>query len=249
MSKKPLSRIALLGLATGLGAIVAAMLAGFGTKFGWWDYRTGFGVLRWAAETGLAGAAISLLGCFLASRPARRGLSFAATGLMAGLLAYAVPASGLNQARSVPKIHDITTDTVNPPAFVAVLPVRQKAGATNSAVYAGESIASQQRLAYPDIKPLTAQDTPDRLFDRALLLARKSGWEILKPDRQSGRIEATDTTLWFGFKDDIVIRVQGDVAGGSRLDIRSVSRVGRSDAGANAARIRQYLAALTGHER
>lgn len=245
MSKKPLSKIALLGLAIGLGAIAAAMMSGFGTKLGWWDFRIGFGILRWAAGTGLAGAAVSLLGCFMASGPSRRGLALAATGMVAAILAYAVPASGLNQARSVPKIHDITTDTANPPAFVVALEARKKAGARNSVVYAGASIASQQRRAYPDIKPLIVGEAPDRLFEWALNLADNSGWQILEADRQTGRIEATATTLWFGFKDDIVIRIQADRAGASRLDMRSVSRVGRSDAGANAARISRFLSALT----
>jgi len=245
MPENPLSKIALLGLAISLGAIAAAMMAGFGTLLAWWDYRTGFGILSWAAGTGLVGAAVSLAGGFFATLPARRGLALAATGMVAGILAYAVPASGLNQARSVPKIHDITTDTANPPAFVASLDARKKAGARNSVVYAGDSIAAQQRRAYPDIKPVTVEDSPARLFERALTVARNAGWEILEADKQAGRIEATDTTLWFGFKDDIVIRIQAGAAGGSRLDIRSISRVGRSDAGANAARIRSYLTELS----
>ena len=244
MTKRPLSKIAVFGLMLGLGALLAAILAGVGTRADLWSYRMGLGILRYAAWTGLGGATVALIGCFAASAPARRGLALAATGAIAGLLAYAVPASGLNKARSVPRIHDITTDTATPPAFIAALEARKKSNAQNSAVYAGEAIATQQRKGYPDIKPLTVKEEPARLFDRALALARKSGWDILASDKDSGRIEATDTTLWFGFKDDIVIRIQADGSGGSRLDIRSVSRVGRSDAGTNAARIRHYIAAM-----
>ena len=69
------------------------------------------------------------------------------------------------------------------------------------------------------------------------------GWDLVASDPASGRIEATDTTFWFGFKDDIVIRVAA-APGGSRVDIRSLSRVGVSDVGTNAARIRKYLTAL-----
>ena len=163
---------------------------------------------------------------------------------MAGLLAYAVPASGVTKARTVPKIHDITTDTVNPPAFVAALEARRLAKATNKAVYEGAEIAAQQRKAYPDIRPVKRAEAPDRLYDRALATSRALGWTILATDKPSGRIEATDRTLWFGFTDDIVIRVAVDGAGASRLDIRSVSRVGRSDAGTNAARIRRFIAAI-----
>ena len=244
MTTPPISKIALLGLLIGVGAISGAMLAGFGTRAGWWGYRTGFGILGPAAWTGLGGAAVALIGCFMASRPGRRGLSYAAVGLVAGLLAYAVPASGVTKARTVPKIHDITTDTVNPPAFVAALEARKLAGATNKAVYAGAAIASQQRKAYPDLQPVKRAEAPDRLFDRALATSRALGWTILATDKPSGRIEATDRTLWFGFTDDIVIRVAVDGAGASRLDIRSVSRVGRSDAGTNAARIRRFIAAI-----
>jgi len=244
MTKPPLSKTALLGLLIGVGAIIAAMLAGFGTRADWWGYRTGFGILLPAASSGLGGAAIALIGCFLAAGPARRGLSYAAVGLVAGILAYAVPASGLNKARSVPKIHDITTDTANPPAFVAALEARKMAKAKNEAVYEGEKIARQQRKAYPDIAPLTRAEAADKLFDLALAKVGALGWNILATDKAAGRIEATDRTLWFGFTDDIVIRIKDGTPSGSRLDIRSVSRVGRSDAGANAARIRRFIAAI-----
>jgi uncharacterized protein (DUF1499 family) len=77
----------------------------------------------------------------------------------------------------------------------------------------------------------------------AVAAARAMGWEVVAADRASGRIEATDTTRFFGFKDDVVIRVQA-APGGSRVDVRSVSRVGGSDVGTNATRIRAYLARL-----
>ena len=85
--------------------------------------------------------------------------------------------------------------------------------------------------------------TPADAFKRALQAARDMGWEIVAADAAAGRIEATDTTFWFGFKDDVVIRVEADGAG-SRVDLRSVSRVGVGDVGANAARIRAYLRTL-----
>jgi uncharacterized protein (DUF1499 family) len=84
---------------------------------------------------------------------------------------------------------------------------------------------------------------PDRVFDRALSVARKLGWVVVAAVPAEGRIEATDTTRWFGFKDDVVVRV-APAAGGSRVDVRSVSRVGRSDLGTNARRIRAFLREL-----
>jgi uncharacterized protein (DUF1499 family) len=141
----------------------------------------------------------------------------------------------------VPPIHDITTDTQNPPHFDAILPLRQNT--PNSAQYGGESVAAQQRQAYPDIQPALLEASPEKAFDAALASARELGWKIVATDTQQGRIEATDTTLWFGFKDDVVIRISPN-DGGSRVDMRSVSRVGRSDIGKNAERIRNFMEAL-----
>jgi uncharacterized protein (DUF1499 family) len=165
----------------------------------------------------------------------------AAIALVAGLAAFAVPWSLERRARSVPPIHDITTDTEDPPRFVAVLP--RRAGAANAPEYEGAKVAAQQKRAYPDIAPIRLPQPADRGFERALAAARSLGWEIVAVEPKEGRIEATDTTRWFGFKDDVVIRVRPDGAG-SRIDVRSKSRVGRSDVGANADRIRRFRSTL-----
>ena len=144
--------------------------------------------------------------------------------------------------RTVPPIHDITTDPDNPPAFIAAVPVRNAAG-DNSAAYAGAKIAEQQCQAYPDIVPLTLALQPGAVFSRALDTARQMGWTIVAADNAAGRIEASDRSRWFGFTDDIVIRITPS-GSGSRIDLRSSSRLGRSDFGVNAARIKTYLAAL-----
>ena len=161
--------------------------------------------------------------------------------LLLVVAAFATPVSKLREASRVPRIHDITTDTASPPRFVSVVPLR--AGAPNSVEYGGPELAAQQRQGYPDLQPLSLPVPPNQAFDRALATARKMGWEIVASDPPSGRIEATDTTFWFGFKDDVVIRV-APAENGSRIDVRSLSRVGLSDVGTNAARIRRYLAAL-----
>lgn len=219
-------------------AILAALLllvAGPGTRLGLWEFGFGFTLMRWALYGGLAAAG---LGIVLALIPKTRrghliGLSFA---VVVGLGTAAVPWLQVQQARSVPPIHDISTDTVNPPEFEAIAPLR--ADAPNPVEYAGDETAEQQREAYPDIQPLTVEAYPAIVFDHALAAAQAQGWEIVEAGE--GRIEATDTTFWFGFKDDIVIRISAD-NGGSVVDVRSKSRIGRSDVGANAARIRAYL--------
>jgi uncharacterized protein (DUF1499 family) len=141
----------------------------------------------------------------------------------------------------VPPIHDVTTDPDDPPRFVAVLPLRREA--PNSAEYAGPTLAAQQRAGYPDLAPVHLADPPPQAFARAVAAARSLGWQIVAAAPAEGRLEATDRTRWFGFRDDVVVRVLPE-AGGSRVDVRSVSRVGRSDLGTNARRIRRFLEAL-----
>jgi uncharacterized protein (DUF1499 family) len=222
--------------AAGLLLVIAA---GPGTRLGLWDFRVGFQLLRWGAYAGIAGAGLGLVA--LLWRPPGSPLWRPLLAIGLGLVATLIPWSWLEQARRVPPIHDITTDTERPPEFVAILPLR--AAAPNPATYGGPEVAAQQRSAYPDIGPLRLDLPPGDGFTRALAAARASGWEIVAADSAAGRIEATATTGWFGFKDDVVIRVTPD-GGGSRVDVRSVSRVGMSDVGANAKRIRAYLKRL-----
>jgi uncharacterized protein (DUF1499 family) len=229
--------LSVVALVVGLVAVVLVLLAGPGSRMGWWTFRTGLlVVLAWAAYAGVAAAVLALGALVLGGR---RGLALVA--LLAGLAAFLPPFLFRRTASSVPPIHDITTDMDNPPAFVAVL--AQRAGAANPAEYGGADVAAQQRGAYPDIRPVTLSDPPARAFERALAAARGEGWEIVAAVPAEGRIEATDTTRWFGFKDDVVVRVKPE-GSGSRVDVRSLSRVGKSDVGKNASRIREYLRAL-----
>jgi uncharacterized protein (DUF1499 family) len=224
-------------------AAIGALLAGLGTRWGWWDYRMGFSILRFAVWAGLAAAIISLYAMVVALRNRRRrAIVFGIHGLIIGALVFGVPTYLVDQGRKLPPIHDITTDIDSPPAFVAVLPLRKDA--PNTAQYGGAELAAQQKQGYPEITPVMLPVAPRAAFERALDLARRSGWEIVAAVPEENRIEATATTDWFGFKDDIVIRIK-PVNGGSRVDMRSVSRVGRSDLGTNARRIRDYLRQLT----
>ncbi len=237
------SRLALLGFALALLFALALAISGPGHRFGLWDWRTGITILKWAAYGGIGAASVSLLGAVLA-RPGggRRGFIFALLGVVIGLAVTALPWQMRQTARGVPPIHDITTDREDPPKFKALLALR--AGAPNPAVYGGPGIASQQLRAYPDIVPAVLELSPARAFERALATARDMGWTVVEADQAAGRIEATDRTLWFGFIDDIVIRVTPAAGNASRVDVRSLSRVGTSDLGTNAKRIRAFLARL-----
>jgi uncharacterized protein (DUF1499 family) len=191
----------------------------------------------------VAAAVVSLVGVILTLRRpkgARRGFGLAALSFLLGAAFIAIPARFL-MGSPKPPIHDISTDTQNPPQFVAVLPLRAKA--PNTTVYAGEKIASQQRAAYPDLQSYEMNVPPARAFDRALAAVRTMGWDLVAAEASEGRIEATDTTFWFRFKDDVIVRIRPSGTG-SRVDVRSLSRVGGGDVGTNAARIRAYLDVL-----
>ncbi|WP_411282492.1 DUF1499 domain-containing protein [Gemmatimonas sp.] len=229
-----------LPLLLAVAGMVMLALAGIGTRFGVWHYRTGLSMLRYSAYVGIAAAVVCIL-ALLVTRPSGGSRVALVIGLLLSALTVGVPYRFSQTVKRVPPIHDITTDMTDPPTFVAVLPLR--ASATNAALYAGDSVAALQRAAYPEVRPLMLPVPPLAAFDRAVAAAKAMGWEIVAGDSPSGRLEATATTTWFGFKDDVVVRIRS-ANSGSRVDVRSVSRVGRSDVGANAARIVRYLDVL-----
>lgn len=224
-----------------LGAVAGAVVAGLGVRWGWWTFGTGFSLLKYAAIGAVISVPLSLLGLWYVARRRLRGRGWAMVALAAGLAGVWVPLHTLYSARGLPMIHDISTDLVNPPVFVAVLPLR--AGASNAADYGGASVAALQKQFYPDIQPLMQAAPPAQVFAQALAAAQGMGWEIVEANQATGRIEATATTFWFGFKDDVVVRLT-PAGAGSRIDVRSLSRVGVSDLGVNAQRIRDYLEKL-----
>lgn len=232
--------MALIGLTVALVSALALGVSGVGYRAEWWTLATAFAIFRWAAYGGAAGAAVSLAAAVI-GRNARRAVVLGLFGVLIGGLVSVVPWQWRRAARAVPPIHDITTDLDDPPVFVAVLPLRTTA--RNSAVHGGAKVAAAQQAGYPDLAPAIVGLPRVAAFEAAETAARTMGWEIVSVDPPAGLIEATDTTRWFGFKDDVVIRVR-EQAGGSRVDMRSVSRVGGSDVGTNARRIRAYMARL-----
>ena len=226
------------GLVLALAAAVLVVGAGLGYRIGVLELGASFTMLRVGAYVGLAAGVVSLAGAGVSvvRRRHARDLVAGVLGIAIGAVCYALPARQQAIAREVPPIHDITTDTDDPPAFVAVLPLR--ADAPNTADYDPQA-AALQREAYPDLGPITLDAPPAEGFARALAAVRDMGWDLVDEDAAAGRIEATDTTFWYGFKDDVIVRVR-PAGGGSRIDVRSVSRVGLSDVGANAKRIREY---------
>ena len=219
--------------AAGSAAVVLGPLA----------YRLGapLGLAFLLLAGGFLAAAVS--GFLLVLRMVRRtGLRDREAGaaLAAVVVVGAFPLAALLSGGGAPPIHDITTDTDDPPAFVAAV-AQNAPGRTDY----DPAVAEQQRAAYPDLAPAMLPVPPADAFDRALAVVGEMGWELLADDAGDLRIEATDRSFWFGFPDDVVVRIAPDGEAGSRVDVRSLSRVGGGDLGVNARRVREFVAALT----
>jgi uncharacterized protein (DUF1499 family) len=251
-------------------AIISPLIfifAGLGAKIGIWSWQFGLGVLT--REVGplvmmitLAFGVIALLVAFLIKPRTRRGLLIAALAIIIPVLGFANLKATQDKVASLPFIHDVTTDTQDPPTFGAVIMAeRAKVENVNTVEYAGKRAPTQakdadgkpvmklvsalQTQAYPEVRTIVLNVTPDVAFTQAEKVAREMGWKIKEADAASGRIDATDTTFWYGFKDDVTIRLRTAEGDGTRVDIRSISRVGGSDIGANAARVEAFLENLS----
>jgi hypothetical protein len=244
-------------------AAVVAVTASWGTRLGFWKYETGFEILYPAIAIG---AVAALTGAYWLASALRNndstGWRMGFAGLIGAIVLLYFPLSEEHRAWGAPPIHDISTDVGNAPQFNALLPLRK--GAANGPEYDGQkkvmlkgkitTVAELQKLAYPDIKPVGKLLNPHNdpkvdskaiLFWHAFETAKRMGWHIVAFDEKKGIIEATDTTFWFGFTDDIAIRVIAAGTMGARLDIRSKSRIGTADYGRNAARVMDYLKAVS----
>lgn len=219
-------------------AVAALALSGPGTRWGWWDYRVGLLLFALAGLVGL----LAVVTGFLARRraaPDSQTARLADLAIVMGLVSFGVPFYGIMTARRVPPIHDITTSLDDPPHFRAALIARGSHSNPAPDTIAPD-VAEKHRAGYATLQPLVLPLNPDQTLDRAVEVARSLRWKVLAVDRTARTVEATATTAWFGFRDDVVVRIR-PVPGGSRVDVRSTSRAGRSDAGVNANRIRRFL--------
>jgi uncharacterized protein (DUF1499 family) len=203
----------------------------------------GFQLFLLGGAVGLLALLFGLISLYT-TRPATgragRGLALGAAlvgALVVGVLGWAATRSG-----AVPPINDITTDFTDPPQFAAL--ARETPNAGRDMSYPGEEFARQQRAGYPDLAPIDVARPPDEAMAAVKVAMDQFGWKIVAVDPAAGTIEATDTSKTFHFVDDIVVRVRPKPDGGSRIDMRSKSRVGRGDVGANAARIRRLRDSL-----
>jgi Protein of unknown function (DUF1499) len=202
------------------------------------------------AGLGLAFGLVAALSIWIRGRT---GAWSAVWALMIAGALWAWPAALATTFLSLPSLSDVSTASTNPPAF-AVLGKQRGPGA-NSATYDAGRLVPLQAQAYPDIRTLVIPRSAEEIYEVILDLVRGRrglGWRVAAEDAPQARpapakpglIEATDRTLILGFTDDIVIRVAGN-DNEARVDIRSQSRYGRHDFGANAARIRRFVRELS----
>jgi hypothetical protein len=233
-----------LGFALAIIAVLLLAAGPIGWRAGWWHFRVGFLTLMPdAGYVGLVAVAVSLLALIVGGHTiARRGVVLAVLGLVIGGAAAYFPLHWNSQRGAYPRLNDVTTDADNPPSLAFAAAMRQ-AEHGHPVTYGGAKIAEVQQKFYPDIKPAMLDLPPPKAFELALAAAKGKGWTIVKADAAAGIIDVDERSRWFGFTDDIAIRVT-PAGEGSRVDIRSASRQGRGDFGVNAARVRGYLAAL-----
>lgn len=236
---------ALAGLALLAGLIAGGVIgvAGIGHKYGAWDLAFAKGtLLYWGFWGAVIAGGAAILAMLLGAVRGKLGGAFTALLALAlcGGVAW-VPYQMREAEKASPALHDISTDTANPPPFVAL--VGERGGKGNGADY-DPATAALQTKSYPDIVTYRSDESAAALHGKAAKAVEKLGWRVAVNVPDEGRIEATSITEWFGLKDDIVIRIAPAQSGGAIVDVRSASREGANDSGANAAHIRALLAEL-----
>ena len=234
------------------GSVAVALIAAVGTGRGAWDYRTGLSVLRYAFFAGIAGLLVAIVAIFVARRVRPRLVILNMAAIIVAGAFVAFVGNQVRIARSVPAIHDVSTNLEDWPRFYR-LRVREDNLASVPdmgredlrALPPRERWQAIHREHYGDIATIRVPWSVPETVERARALAEARGWEIVTADPEEGIVEAVDTSFFFRFKDNVVVRVRPESdGGGSIVDMRSISRVGLSDVGVNARRIRSFLADL-----
>lgn len=231
-SGKSLSKMALLGLVLTIAAMVTIAISVVGYRLGWWRHPQAFSLFGWATYAAIAAFISAVYGLFKTRPQAQqRGFQIAITAIILSLPIISATVMFEYNAKVVPRINDISTDTIDPPSFWDV---------DEPMEYPGESMAELQQAAYPDIVSLQVPVTSEQAFEYALAIIIDKGWDVVAKAPGEGRIEAVVTSSLYGFKDELVVRVAPS-NGGTIVDVRSRSRIGKIDRGTNAKRIRNYL--------
>ncbi len=241
----------------GLTSFIVPLIGLVGIRAGWWNYEIGFLLLAVASLFGALTLMAGITGLVIAFVRRKRGSAsnrsrirwINAVGFFLGLLVLAFVGQLFLNALKHPLLYDISTDLDDLPNFSATL-IELRGGSSNSLVFTADA-KRLHRESHPDLGTLEISDrsTIDT-FQTALNVARDMQWKIATENIEIGRFEAVATTFWFRFKDDVVVRVRENSHGsGSLVDVRSASRVGVSDVGTNAKRIRRFLEEIESRSR
>jgi hypothetical protein len=222
-----------------IAALITA-LSVLGHRFAVIDFQPALAGIAIGVLIGLTAIVNGLIGTLHAIKAKQPEIVSTMAGSTLGFLVVTPFFVTLLSGVGAPQIHDITTDLEHPPEFVAIKPLRTAAHNSLDRLEP-ENLAALQKAGYPDLGPLLLDEPFDQVFNRTVTLVRQRGWTIASAS--AGRVEAISTTPVMGFKDDVAIRIQAE-GNRTRIDMRSTSRVGKSDLGANAARIRAFMADL-----
>jgi uncharacterized protein (DUF1499 family) len=225
--------------------LLAPFLAGFGVYMavrGWTSAFVGFRTFALAIPLALGGLIAGWIGLARArgdrNPPAKR---VALIGAMLSVLTLSAIVGLALPSMSYPVINDITTDVEDPPRFVKCAEIESNRGRDMSYPV---DFAAKQATGYPNLAARTLMLDPGLAMERArTALEALPGTKVIDVDVDGGRIEAVSISRVFGFVDDVVVRVRPE-GKGSRIDMRSKSRDGKGDLGANAARIESFMLAL-----
>ena len=244
ISEQPMSRLAIWARRTALFSLAATLIAIIIVRSGALDIVPALSTLAGALVLALVAILLAFAAGIAIWREGVGGVREAVTALLVGVALIAYPLYLGVKAYRLPAIYDVTTDPIDPPRFEAIARLRPRDA--NPVTYAGLYTAEQQRVAYSDIEPDLTNSSPQEAYDAALKVITKRKWHIVdaRPPQpaapREGRIEAVARTPILGFRDDIVVRVRA-TTDGARIDVRSASRYGRHDLGANAARVRALI--------
>ena len=218
----------LIGLYLGIISFITGVIAIVGFREEWWRQIKAFSIFGWA--TLIAGLAVGFIiyGLFILKRNNHKGIRLAIVGLLVSFPILLGAFLFKYTATLYPPINDISTDTINAPSYWEM---------PTPTEYPKEKFESLQLDGYPDIKTINSKLSVDEVFKRVLILIDKKGWELVSNDKDEGQIEAVASSFLFGFKDEVVVRIKEEDQG-TIVDIRSRSRIGAIDRGANAKRIR-----------
>ena len=237
------SRVATLASHLGVAGLLAIGLGPLAIQAGVVSPFVGFRVFLLGGLCGLIALVLGSIGLWRTRAAAgREGRGRAMRGALLGVAILGLVAGAAGSARGLPRINDITTNPDDPPVFVHAGQLPGNDG--RDLAYPGASFAEQQRAAYPDLAPIRLEMGLRDAFERAVHAAEALGWEVNYSDPPGGVLEATETSRIFRFVDDISVRLRADGAA-TLVDVRSKSRVGQGDLGANAKRIRAFRDRIT----